>query len=167
MSSDKPLGLSTPMAIVIGSVVISSGLYFGLRSGNGAKNDGPPAQPEAMSAASQAPVSRDVAPTAKPLPSVDKTSVVREVIAVLEKHKKLLTEKCLAPSLVKKPDPPNVKYLFNVTLNAAGILIARGVVEDRTTSRPEVLQCINDNFPVVRVPPPGQTVLVDIPFELP
>ncbi len=164
MSSDKPSGLSTPMAIVIGSVIISGGLYFGLRS---SKNDGSPTLPVAMSSMNEPPVSPDAVSMVKPPPSVDKIRVVRDATAELDKHKKSLTEKCLAPSLAKKPDPPNVKYLFNITLNAAGNLIARGVVEDRPTSRPEVLQCLNDNFPAVRVPPPGQTVLVDVPFELP
>lgn len=148
------------MAIVIGSVIISGGLYFGLRS---SKNDALPTP----SVASVTTNERAAVPTVKPPPTVDKTRVVRDVTAELDKHKKSLTEKCLAPSLAKKPDPPNVKYLFNITLDAAGNLIARGVVEDRPTSRPEVLQCLNDNFPAVRVAPPGQTVLVDVPFELP
>ena len=152
------------MAIVIGSVVISCGLYFGLRS---SKKDASSTLPVAMSSLNEPSIARDVVPTVKPALAVDKARVVRDVIAELDKHKKSLAEKCLAPSLAKKPDPPNVKYLFNITLNAAGNLIARGVVEDRPTSRPEVLECINDNFPEVHVLPPGQTVLVDVPFELP
>lgn len=154
------------MAILMGSVIIACGLYFGLRNdnrGNSGNYDGQPARPIATSSVDQPAL---VQP-AKPLPSVDKTRVIREAAIVLGTHKKSLTEKCLAPSLAKKPDPPNVKYTFNITFDAAGNIVARGVMEDRATSRPEVLECINDNFPVVRLPPLGQTVLVDVPFELP
>ena len=161
MSSEKPSGLSTPMAIVIGSVIIALGLYLGLSNNKTERQSEPTAvTPTAKEVAVPAPV-----PMAKPL--VDKARVIREASALLATHKKSLTEKCLAPSLIKKPDPPNVKYLFNITFDAAGKIIARGVAEDRTTSRPEVLACIDESFPVLVVTPPGQTVLVDVPFELP
>jgi hypothetical protein len=152
------------MAILMGSVVISLGLYFGLRS---AKNDDQPVGPAVVSSTNELPIAPAVVPMAKPAPSVDKARVVQQATAELDKHKKSLTEKCLAPSLAKNPNPPNVKYIFNITFNAAGNNIARGVIEDRETSRPEVLQCLDDNFPLVRLPPLGQTVLVDVPFALP
>jgi hypothetical protein len=164
MSTEKPAGLSTPMAIVIGSVVIAFGLYMGLRS---SKNEGQPALPTVTPSAKEAPAAPPPVPTAKPASPVDKVRVIREATAALDQHKKSLTEKCLAPSLAKKPDPPNVKYLFNLTFDAAGKIIARGVTEDRATSRPEVLGCVSENFPTVGVTPPGQTVLVDVPLELP
>jgi hypothetical protein len=163
MSSEKPSGLSTPMAILMGSVVISLALYFGLRSG---KNDGPPPLPVAASTVKELAAAPGPVPTAKPA-SFDKARVIREATLELDKHKKALAEKCLAPSLAKNPDPPKVKYTFNITFNAAGNIIARGVTEDRATSRPDVLQCINEDFPAVRLSPLGQTVLVDVPFELP
>lgn len=147
------------MAILMGSVVIACGLYLGLRSSRNAE------QP-ALPATNLPPASPLPVPTAKPVPSVDKQRVIREATAMLDQHKKSLAEKCLAPSLAKKPDPPNVKYLFNLTFDAAGKIVARGVVEDRATSRPEVLTCVSDNFPAFGVTPPGQTVRVDVPLEL-
>lgn len=159
MSSEKPPALSTPMAILIGSIIIAAALYFGLE-----KNPAPPAPP-AEKATPAAP--NPLVPTAKPTPTVDKAKVIRDATAALGKFKKSLSETCFAPALAKKPDPPNLKVLFNLTFNAAGKMIARGVIEDRTTSRTEVLTCISENFPEISIAPPGQTVLVDVPFELP
>lgn len=159
MTSEKASGLSSSTAILLGSGIIALGLYFGLRS---SKSDVPPMLPRAGPAVDRAPLT-----PAKPAPIVDKAKVAKDAAAALGKHKKALTETCVAPALAKKPDPPTVKYLFNITFDAAGRPIARGVVEDRATSRPEVLTCISDNFPVIQVPPPGQSVLVDVPLELP
>ncbi|MBK9261356.1 MAG: hypothetical protein IPM54_16325 [Polyangiaceae bacterium] len=160
MTSEKASGLSSSTAILLGSGIIALGLYFGLRS---SKSDVPPMLPPAAGPA----VDRAPLAPAKPAPFVDKAKVAKDAAAALDRHKKALTETCVAPALAKKPDPPTVKYLFNITFDAAGRPIARGVVEDRATSRPEVLTCISDNFPVIQVPPPGQSVLVDVPLELP
>lgn len=163
MSTEKSAQLSTSTAILIGSCIVAIGLYLGLRE---RRRDEPAAPAPVVSAAKEAAAPVAV-PTAKPAPNADKAAVIREASAVLDKQKKTLTEKCLAPSLAKKPNPTNVKYIFNITFNAQGNVLARGVAEDRETSRPEVLQCISENFPAVKVTPPGQTVLVDVPFELP
>jgi hypothetical protein len=139
---------------------------LGLRS---SKSDGQPPPPVAAPTLTQpsAALAPVPVPTAKPAPTVDKARVVQQATTAINTHKKSLVEKCLAPSLAKKPDPPNVKYIFNITFDAAGNILARGVVEDRATSRPDVLQCVSDNFPALHIESPGQTVLVDVPLELP
>ncbi len=158
MSAENSTGLPTSWAIVLGSCIISLGLYFGLRSRDGVVQpvDAPTATvPRQTSVASTARAASDI------------VRVLREASASLDGHKKALTEKCLAPSLAKKPDPPHVKYSFDITFDATGAPIARGVIEDRATARSEVLTCVSDNFPDLRVSPPGQTVRVDVPLELP
>lgn len=158
MSAESSRGLPTSWAIVLGSCIISLGLYFGLRSRDGAVQsvDAPTAT-----------VPRQTAVVSAPRTAPDVSRVLREAVASLDGHKKALTEKCLAPSLAKKPDPPRVKYSFDITFDATGVPIARGVIEDRATARFEVLTCVSDNFPDLRVSPPGQTVRVDVPLELP
>lgn len=152
----------------MGSCVIAIALYLGLRG----RNESPAPTPSvAALPASAAPIVPAPQPppviTPAAAPTVDKKRVLEEATASLDKHKKALSEKCLAPSLAKKPEPAKVKYLFNITFDAAGKIIARGVTEDRETARPEVLACVSDNFPALQVAPPGQSVLVDVPFELP
>ncbi len=161
MSSEQPSSISTPTAILLGSIIVSAGLFLGLRSG---KSDAPPpvAPPPVVLPSPVKPLPQQPSP-----PVVDKQQIIREAVAVLAKHKKALAEKCVAAALAKKPDPPSVKLLFNITFNAQGKPIARGVTEDRQTSRPEVTTCVNESLPEITVTPPGQTVLVDVPLELP
>jgi|GEM_PF-1093292 len=162
MTSEKPSVLTTPIAILIGSAIISGALFLGLRTGT---SDAASMHSPAASVMNQPPPA--AVPTWKKAPAVDKAKVTKDAVAALDEHRKSLAEKCVAPALAKKPDPPIVKYLFNITFDAAGRPVARGVIEDRATSRPDVLACISDNFPVIHVPPPGQTVLIDVPLELP
>jgi hypothetical protein len=173
MSTEKSSGLSTSTAILIGSCVIAFALYMALKQGPAVPTPLPPTSdatavvpvepPKAVAPVIVAPPV--VAPVVAPV--ADKNSVIRDASAILDKQKKVLTEKCLAPSLAKKPQPAKVKYMFNVTFDAMGNVVARGVSEDRETARPEVLACISENFPTLKVTPPGQSVLVDVPFELP
>lgn len=169
MSTEKSSGLSTSTAILIGSCVIAIGLYLGLRGRNEAPAHTPNAVPAPVSAAPVAAIPpRPIEPVAQVAPpSADKGQVIQEAVASLDKHKKALSEKCLAPSLAKKPEPAKVKYTFNLTFDASGKIIARGVSEDRETARPEVLACVSENFPALTITPPGQSVLVDVPLELP
>jgi len=163
MSSEESPTLTHPKANLIRSVLNAPGPLPWLSNNKSDPQSGPPS----TLTAKEGPAPLAPVPAAKPRPSLDKVRVIREASAVLDTHKKSLVEKCLAPSLAKKPDPPNVKYLFNITFDAAGKIIARGVAEDRTTSRPEVLACIDESFAAIVVTPPGQTVLVDVPLELP
>jgi len=168
MSTEKSAGLSTSTAILIGSCVIALGLYLGLNGRNQAPVPVPNVAVAPTSEVPAAPAPVAVAPKpVVPSPSVDKKRVIEEASASLDKHKKALSEKCLAPSLAKKPDPSKVKYIFNITFDANGKVIARGVTEDRETARSEVLACVSANFPELQVSPLGQSVLVDVPLELP
>lgn len=158
MSTETPRGLSTPWAILLSGAMISLGFYFGPR---GRRADVPLVE----SPSPAVPAPGPTVLSAKPI--VDQAHVFREASAALDRHKKALTEKCLTPALAQKPDPPRVKYSFNLTFDASGMVIARGIIEDRATARADVTTCVSDNFPELKVTPPGQTVRVDVPLELP
>ena len=157
--------ISNQTAILLGSVIIALGLYFGLQRK-------PAAPPSPV-----VPVMVDAprAPTAVPEPErpaaaaarVDHSEVVKQVEAALAKHKKVLVEKCFAPSLAKNPEPKTVSYTFNYTFDASGKQIARGTIESRESSRPDVTQCVSQNLPAIEVPPPGQSTTVDVKFVMP
>ncbi len=78
----------------------------------------------------------------------------------------MLVEQCLRPSLQARPTPAEVRLTFNVTFDAEGRQIARGMVEDRATSRADVTRCVDERLAALTIPPPGVTVQVDLPVTL-
>jgi hypothetical protein len=157
--------ISNQTAILLGSVIIALGLYFGLQ--RRPAEPPPPSVPvvvDAPRAPAAAPEPERPAPAA---PRVDRSEVGKQVEAALAKHRKMLVEKCLAPSLAKNPEPKTVSYTFNYTFDAGGKQIARGTIESRENSRPDVTQCVNQNLPAIELPPPGQGMSVDVTFAMP
>jgi hypothetical protein len=158
--------ISTQTAILLGSLIIAGGLFLGLRGKNEPPVSAPPTAPQAP-AAQQVPAA--LAPAIPPpaVPVVDRAAVIKEVEAVLNKQKKTLADTCLAPSLVKKAEPKNIKYTLNFTFDATGKQLTRGTMEDRATSRPDVTECLSRLLPELHVTPTGQNVYVEVPLELP
>jgi len=160
--------ISNQTAILLGSVVIALGLFLGLRSRDAAPPPLPPPAtqpPAAQTTAAQTTAPPPAAPPAAP--SIDRSEIVKQAAAALGSERKKLGEKCFAPSLAKQPEPKTVKLNFNFTFDASGKQIARGVSEVREFARPDVTSCVLDALPAISVPAPGQTVFVEVPFELP
>lgn len=156
--------ISTQTAILLGSVIIALGLYLGLHR---APAPPPPSMPvvvDAPRAPGAAPEPERPAPAAAP---ADRSQVQRQVEATLAQHKKVLVDRCLAPSLAKKPEPRSVKYSLNYTFDASGKQIARGMIDNRTNGRPDVTQCVLENLPTIEVSPTGQGTPLDVTLELP
>ncbi len=157
--------ISTQTAILLGSVIIALGLYLGLH-----RTPAPPPPPsapvvvDAPRAPPAAPEPERPAPAAAP---ADRSQVQRQVEAALAQHKKMLADRCLAPSLAKKPEPRAVKYSLNYTFDASGKQIARGMTDNRENGRPEVTQCVLENLPMIEVSPPGQSTPLEVTLELP
>ncbi len=157
--------ISNQTAILLGSVIIALGLYFGLQRKPAAPP--PPAVPVVVDAP-RAPAA--VPEPDRPAPAaarVDRSDVGKQVEAALAKHKKMLVEKCVAPSLAKDPEPKTVTYTFNYTFDASGKQITRGTIESRENSRPDVTRCVNQNLPAIEVAPPGQSMPIDVTFVMP
>ncbi len=157
--------ISTQTAILLGSVIIALGLYLGLH-----RTPAPPPPPaapvvvDAPGAPAAAPEPERPAPAAAP---ADRSQVQRQVEATLAQHKKMLIDRCLAPSLAKKPEPRTVKYSLNYTFDTSGKQIARGMTDNRENGRPDVTQCVLENLPMIEVSPPGQSTPLDVTLELP
>jgi len=167
MSAEKHI--STPTAVLIGSVVIAAGLFFGLRERSVAPLPAPPLPvPVVAEASSTAAAPQRAAPPAAASPPVgDRVAGAKEALAELESRRAKLVERCYAPAIAKKPEPKQVKLTFNVTFGPDGNEIMRGVQEDRASSRPEVTQCVMDNMGALKIAPQGASVFVEIPFTLP
>ncbi|WP_437293240.1 hypothetical protein [Sorangium sp. So ce426] len=179
--------LSTPTAILLGSAMIAAAVYLGLRHGPA----GVPADPRpageapspsagaasaagsAARAAGAGAPARAAGPDAParhvqpPAPSAARGEVATQAARALEAHRPALIERCYKPAVAAQPAPRGVKYVFNLTFDAQGRQLARGIIEDREASRPEVTACLVDALPPVAVAPPGANVRVDVPFSLP
>jgi hypothetical protein len=175
----QPSLISTPIAIVAAGALIGLGLFFGLRS----QPEAPALSSTALGAAPTAsadvplPLGPGPAPTVTAAPTqtaatatsvADRKAVAAQLKAALDQHKKMIVEQCVAPSLAKKPTPDHVNLTFNFSVDASGKQSARGVSEDRETSRSDVTQCVQAKLPALSIPPPGVIVFVeDIVWKLP
>ena len=70
------------------------------------------------------------------------------------------------PALAAKPGL-TMDLLFNVTFDAEGRQLARGTVELGGSSTPELTACINEQLAPLQVPPPGATLMVEVPLRFP
>jgi hypothetical protein len=161
--------LSTPVAILIGSVVIGAGLYFGLRER--ASAPAPSARPAAPapSVTSEPDGSIDPPPpstTPRKAP-VDTARAKQAVAAAIAKHRPMILERCWGPAAAKDKDPPRVRWTFNFSFDAEGKQIGRGVTEYREAFRPDVTRCLQAELPVIEIPAPGESVLLEVDLELP
>ncbi|KYF66846.1 hypothetical protein BE11_00345 [Sorangium cellulosum] len=170
--------LMTPAAILLGSVFIAAGLYFGLqREAPPAASN--PASAEAAAASATTPASGAPAPAEAPAPpqpaprATDASPselykrVEADAIKALEARRSLFVKQCWEPSLKKSPTPARAKYLFNMTFDASGKEIARGISEVRGMDRPDAAQCLRMIPLGIGVPPPGARTAVEVEMILP
>lgn len=167
--------VSTPGAILIGSGLIALGLFFGLQG----REEAPPPRAAPASTALTAPNAappqrgapvddRREAPPPGPAPAAaSRADVAQQAAQALEAQRKRLVERCWKPSAARSPQPPTVRYVFNFTFDAEGRQAARGLSEDRETSRPDVTSCLNGALEALVIPAPGAPVQVEVPFSLP
>jgi hypothetical protein len=143
------VGKGVAPAIVIAGALIAMGLYFGLRSRDGAT---PPAssKPAATSSAAPAHVSTE-----------------RFAAAALEYHRPELVKRCWDSNRPAHGAPSQAKMTIDLTFGPDGSQVARGFREERGATRPEVTACVQRTLPPLRVPPPGGSVRVELPLTLP
>lgn len=182
--------LTIPGAILAGSAIIGAGLFFGLRSrgseasvalpspigaaGSTQASPSPQLAPGAPGAPGAAAPGQAVAPGEAAAPAAPagptdelKQKVIKQVTEALEGQRKDLVKECWAPAAKANPEPALARYSFNVTFNAEGTEIARGISDVRGFERPDVGQCLRQRSLGLRIPPPGVNVMVDVPFTLP
>jgi hypothetical protein len=129
----------------------------------------PSAAPAAVGPAYPAPpraASALVTPQGRPTPQLV-ARVTREVTRKLEESRSELIERCVPASRLAHGET-SAKFTFNVTFDASGREIARGINEDRHLRAPEVASCLR-KLPIgsLRVSAPGATVGVRVAMHLP
>lgn len=173
--------LSTQTAIVLAGALIAAGLFFGLRGRDSASPSAPVSTtPTSIGPLVTAPPSatQEIAPKAAappdlpPQPQGQLTPAAQAAAQVaaqkaLDAHRAEIIDKCLKPSVAKNPDPPQVKYTFDLVFGPDGKQIARGLIEHREALRGDVGVCINTTLPSLQIPPPGANARTSPEWTLP
>jgi hypothetical protein len=128
----------------------------------------PAPAPAALGPAAPAPPPRSalLTPQGRPTPQLVER-VAAEVTRKLEESRSELIERCVPASRLVH-GAPGASFTFNVTFDANGREIARGIGEDRRARAPEVASCLR-KLPLgsLRVAAPGATVGVRVAMHLP
>jgi hypothetical protein len=144
--------LSTPVAILLGSVVIALGVYFGLRA---QRTDEP------------APSAAPPQPSASPPPSpatarlrVEPKELDKLVAKALERQREQLHATC-------GTDGGTVTLTLDFRFDSDGSQRARGVREHRGTPAPELTACILKALPPLKLRPLGQPMKTSVELAFP
>lgn len=155
--------LSLPSSIVLASVIISLGLYFGLR-----RPEAGPTPPQAAVDASPkvAPVPVQGPATPPPRPALPSEEQLRaEVAAHVEAAKPRWKVACwdTADPATRKPG----RYISILAFDAEGQVDISGITEIRGGSDSNVGQCLRLQVSTFKISAPGRNVSFEIPFEIP
>ncbi len=115
--------------------------------------------------AESAPADPYLTPAGRPTPALV-ARVTEEASRSLEDARVELVERCVPKD--RHGSESGAKYTFNVTFDANGREIARGINEDRRARAPEIASCLR-RMPLgtLQVPAPGASVGVRVGIELP
>ncbi len=154
--------MSVPTAILLASGLIAAGIFFGLR----AQAPAPPtvSPPVVPPTVVSPPV---VPPPVVATPVATSELVVQQATEALAYQRTRLRDLCYRPAALAAGAPLSAVWTLNVTFDALGNQLARGVVEQRGTSTPDLTACIGNETQPLRVPPPGRIVMVEIPLSFP
>jgi hypothetical protein len=107
------------------------------------------------------------APPPAPSPGASREVVAQQAGKALDAQRAILVKRCWEPAVAKTPEPKTIRYVLNLSFDAAGRQIGRGIIEDRETARIDVTRCVGENLPPLEVPAPGAVISVEVPFSLP
>lgn len=125
----------------------------------------PAAAPAALAAADEPPAPQ-AAPPGRPTPAVV-ARVAEEASLALERAREDLRARCVPAGRPAGSGLP-ARFTFNITFDASGREIARGISEDRRARDPEVAGCLRRlPFGTLRVTAPGANVGVRVAMSLP
>lgn len=162
-------------AIVVGSIIIGAGLFFGLR-----RSEAPgPAAPQPLASTPSAPLETAPPPSSvQPPPALAnpvKPSTPPELAAKAQKSVAAAIQAARPGALAKcwKESPGDsgaakVKLTWNGTIGPSGTPTAYGISEHRDGFRPGLADCASKalaNLSIADAPP--QPVEVTVDFELP
>lgn len=150
--------LYTPISIVLAGSLIGVGLFFGLRE-RGHSPSEPPVQPGTRRAEGPAAQPRPAPPRA-----VDPLLARRATEQALEAQRAAIVERCI-PAAARSGTASRLS--INVTFDASGTQIGRGIIADRGDPRPWLSECATGALPTLRIPAQGYPVALEVVWALP
>lgn len=143
--------MSTSTAILLGSVIIAAALYLGRQA--------PTPTPTVEVAPAPTPTV-EAASVPTPTPANLYEVVGMQAREVLQYQMTELRRRC--------PTRPGEQYGFtlDVTFDAQGNEVVHGITE-RPGNAPGMGACVSAAVAPLRVPPPGVTIMVEVPLTLP
>lgn len=160
--------LLIPASILLGSIILAIGLYLGLSQRPIVLDRELPSQPSSE-LATLGPAVEPTAPTpTTPSPKVYEIAGKQIELAINRAKTDLFVPKCWKPIVEAQPEPATSHYTINLTFNADGVEIARGISEIRDTdSRPDVANCLR-MLPIgLTIPPPHTPVAMTLALDFP
>ena len=161
-------------AVLVGSAVIATGLYLGLRSNAAPAPAAPtmaaPQSKVAPPAADPEPGAGAPAPMGMALPGVpaeQQARVQKDTARAIEAAKPGIVRECWGPSAARAAEPSKIKLKWNGTIGSDGRPAASGLSEDREASRPDLTDCVLAKLSSLHVPPPPTPTFVSIELTLP
>lgn len=155
---------AVPLSILAGSALIAGALYLGLTHRTGPQEHVAAERPTTPAP----PVAPTVAPpVATPVAPPDPAKVEAAARAALERHRAALVERCWRPLAAKEPEPASVPLSFDLTFDARGKLVARGISDQRSAFRPGLSSCLMGQAIDLEIAPPGVDVRVQVMMTLP
>jgi hypothetical protein len=176
-SQKPPPGWLTPASILVGSGIIALGLYFGLRAraptaiSPGAAS--PPSRSAEPSASDAPPSSESAAPPKRadapaPPASVRPRSVAEaDAAKAIESLRQTIKTRCFEPHKNDPGAPKSVKLNYSGGFDAQGVEVARGLSDTRGAYFAPVSKCARELPMDLKIPAPGVSISVEIPFEVP
>jgi hypothetical protein len=150
--------LSTPVSLLLSSVIIALGLYFGLRTPSA---NVPPPAPSPAPALVPTPV--PPAPSVPPVPTEAQTAAqVTDLVVRVHPSWKAACWDSADPA-TRKPG----RYTATLAFDATGKLVIFGITEHREQTDPAVAQCMRTRPIMLPISAPGRAVTYEVPFQMP
>jgi hypothetical protein len=154
--------LSLPVSILLASVIVALGLYFGLRTPTPGV-----APPVAASGSAQAPspVAITPPPSPSPPPAPTEAQTAASVTDLIVRAHPRWKAACwdAADPATRKPG----RYSATLAFDATGKLVIFGISEEREASDLAIAQCLRQQASAFTIPAPGRPVTLDVPFRMP
>jgi hypothetical protein len=145
-----------PLSIVVAGALVATGIYLGLRSMR--PSSAPIPAPTSEGEAGPSPAAQDAT-------SVRHALALRAATEAVDQALPQWRFECwdtAAPS-TRRPG----RYVAALAFGPDGATVVAGITEDRGGSDPNVAQCLRQRVHLLRIPPPRQSISLEVPFALP
>jgi len=155
--------LYTPISVVLGGTLIGAGLFFGLRESVASARLEPPVESQVTPELHEAAPAAAAATAAAAAPR-DPSAAQRAAEQALESQRATVIASCIPPAA----RGGNASRLhINVTFDANGQQITRGIIPERGDPRRQLSECATDALAALTIPAQNAPATLDLLWVLP